>query len=153
DRRGPAGEARPRQRHRRRARGAVELPDEVAAEADRRRRGLRADRALHRAERKEDAEGGSVCVTRIRLRRRAWSGAAGLLGLAALVALVAVVRGEVTETDTEIFVTLGTALLTGASAIVALALLERHDWRPVALLTLVTAPLAFVAIAIVVWQD
>ena len=48
DRRRPAREARPEQRHRRLARGAELLPDEVAAAADRRRRGVRARRGVHR---------------------------------------------------------------------------------------------------------
>ena len=58
--------------------GALEapsaLPDEVAAEADPRRRGARADRALHREERGQEGEGGREGVERIRnarLRRAA----------------------------------------------------------------------------------
>ena len=82
DRRRPAGEAGAEQRHLRRARGAVELPDEVAAGADRRRRGAtrppsassrstrvkaektakKADAGLHRRS--------SACVDSTRARRR-----------------------------------------------------------------------------------
>ena len=51
DRRRPAREARPEQRDLGRARGALELPDEVAAGADRRQRGAREHRALHHEER------------------------------------------------------------------------------------------------------
>ena len=47
------GEARPEQRHLGRARGAELLSDEVAAEADRRRRGVRRSREVHQAERAE----------------------------------------------------------------------------------------------------
>jgi myo-inositol-1-phosphate synthase len=48
-RRGAAREARAQQRRRRLARRPELLPDEVAARADRRRRGARAHRAVHRA--------------------------------------------------------------------------------------------------------
>ena len=51
DRRRPPGEARAQRRRRGRARGAELVPDEVAAEADRRRRGRRGDGALHQAAR------------------------------------------------------------------------------------------------------
>ena len=47
DRRGAAREARAEQRRRGRARGAELVPDEVAAEADPRRRGARGDRGVH----------------------------------------------------------------------------------------------------------
>ena len=50
DRRRPAGEARAQQQRRRRARRPELVPHEVAAAADRRRRGVRADRGVHRAE-------------------------------------------------------------------------------------------------------
>ena len=60
DRRRPAGEARAQQRRRRRARRPELVPDEVAAEADRRRRGVRADRGVHPRERagRGEARGG-----------------------------------------------------------------------------------------------
>ncbi len=57
-RRRPAREAGALERHRRRARGPERVPDEVAAEADRRRRGPRALRAVHQAEREEGRQGG-----------------------------------------------------------------------------------------------
>ena len=51
DRRRPAREAGAEQRHRGRARGAVELPHEVAARPDRGQRGARQHRAVHQEER------------------------------------------------------------------------------------------------------
>ena len=56
DRRGAAREARAEQRHRRLARRAELVPDEVAAEADPGRRGARADREVHRAVPPQGAE-------------------------------------------------------------------------------------------------
>ena len=57
DRRRPAREARAEQRGRRRPRGAELLPDEVAAEADRRRRGVRAsEEFIERNRRKTPAK-------------------------------------------------------------------------------------------------
>ena len=63
DRRRPAREARAEQRHLGLARGAERVPDEVAAEADPRRRGARGHRALHREERGEEDEGGREGVS------------------------------------------------------------------------------------------
>jgi myo-inositol-1-phosphate synthase len=65
DRRSASREARSEQRHLGLARGAERVPHEVAAEADPRRRGARADRALHREERaREEAEGPGEGLTR-----------------------------------------------------------------------------------------
>src|SRR5439155_18060459 len=57
DRRRPHGKARAEQRDLRRARRAERVPHEVAAEADRRRRGVRPGREVHRAERTHAGEG------------------------------------------------------------------------------------------------
>ena len=62
---------------RRRARGPVELPDEVAAGADRRRRGVRGDGEVHRPERAQEDEG-------FRPRRRAPAVGSGAMGSVAL---------------------------------------------------------------------
>ena len=56
-RRRPAGEARAQQRRRRRARRPELVPHEVAAAADRRRRGVRADRGVHQEERAQGRGG------------------------------------------------------------------------------------------------
>ena len=56
DRRRPAREAGAQQRHRGRARGSLELPDEVAARPDRRRRGTREHREVHQAVRPQGGE-------------------------------------------------------------------------------------------------
>ena len=57
------------------ARGAERVPHEVAADADPRRRGARAGRALHREERAHEGreEGGRQGVTGVRWSRVFWS--------------------------------------------------------------------------------
>ncbi len=55
-RRRPDGEARPEQRHLGRPRGPERVPHEVAAQADRRRRGVRGRRELHQEVRAQEHE-------------------------------------------------------------------------------------------------
>jgi hypothetical protein len=64
-------------------------------------------------------------VTRGRLARIFWIGAAAILVAAALVALVAVLRGEFSDDDGRILVTLGALLYTGGAAVSGLALVDR----------------------------
>ena len=64
-------------------------------------------------------------MTRVRLSRIFWIGAAAILVAAALVAIAAVLRGEFSDTDGRILVTLGAVLYAGAGAISGLALVER----------------------------
>ncbi len=85
----------------------------------------------------------------MRLRRLFWIGAAGLLGLAALISIVAVVRGDFTETDGKILLSLGAAFLAGSAALAGLALVDRGDLVPLG--RLVTAA-GLVAFAILAWQ-
>ena len=90
-------------------------------------------------------------MTRVRLSRIFWIGAAAILVVAALVALVAVLRGDFSETDGRILGTLAAALLAGSTLIAGLALVERGarglGWAAVA----VSAP-AFAAIAYSIWD-
>jgi len=90
-------------------------------------------------------------VSRVRLSRIFWIGAAAILVAAALVALVAVLRGDFSDTDGRILGTLAAALLAGSTLVAGLALAERGaralGWAAV----VVSAP-AFAAIAYSIWD-
>ena len=90
-------------------------------------------------------------MTRVRLSRIFWIGAAAILVAAALVALVAVLRGDFSDTDGRILGTLAAALLTGSTLVAGLAVLERDErvlgWAAVA----VSVP-AFAAITFSIWD-
>ena len=62
DRRGADHQAGAQQRHRRPARRALQLPDEVAAQPAPRRRGARADRGVHRRQRARRAPGAAAAA-------------------------------------------------------------------------------------------
>jgi hypothetical protein len=85
----------------------------------------------------------------MRLRRLFWIGAAGLLGLAALISIVALLRGDFTETDGKILLSLGAAFLAGSAALAGLALIERRDLVPLGWLV---AAVGLVSFAILTWQ-
>jgi len=89
-------------------------------------------------------------VTRARLARLLWIGAAALLVAAALVAVVALLRGEFSDTDGKILLTLGATFLCGSTALAGLALAETHPrlGLPVAAL----APVEFALIAWLIWE-
>jgi hypothetical protein len=91
-------------------------------------------------------------VTRLRLRRIFWIGAATILVVAALIALVALVSGSFSETDGKILWTLGALFFTGSAAIAGVALLDRatHVWLGWAIIA--TAPIAFVLLAVLGWS-
>ena len=88
-------------------------------------------------------------MTRVRLSRMFWIGAAAILVAAALVALAAVVRGDFSENDGRILVTLAALLYTGGSALAGLALAERG--RPLRALGFAVAMAAPVCLAFVAW--
>ena len=87
-------------------------------------------------------------MSRIRLSRVFWFGAAAVLAVAALVAIAAVLRGEFSDSDGRILVTLGALLYTGGAALAGLALADRG---PARLLGLVVAAVAPVCLALVAW--
>lgn len=64
-------------------------------------------------------------MTRLRLSRIFWIGAAAILIVAALVALAAVVRGDFSDTDGRILGTLAVLLYTGGGLFSGLALIDR----------------------------
>jgi hypothetical protein len=86
-------------------------------------------------------------------RRLFWIGAAALLGVAALIAIVALVRGELTETDGKILLTLGLTLGAGATALAGLALLDRRDWAPLGSLAVATGVGGYAVIAFSIWKE
>jgi len=90
-------------------------------------------------------------VTRVRLSRIFWIGAAAILVAAALVALVAVLRGDFSDTDGRILGTLAAALLTGSTLVAGLALLER-DERVLGWAAVVVSVPAFAAITFSIWD-
>jgi len=87
-------------------------------------------------------------VTRLRLARIFWIGAAATLVVAALVALGAVVKGDFSDTDGRILVTLGALLYTGGAALAGLALVDRDKARALGWLVAAAAP---VCLALVLW--
>lgn len=89
-------------------------------------------------------------MTRFRLARIFWIGAAAILVAAALVAIAAIVRGDFSDTDGRILVTLAALLYTGGAALAGLSLVERGPARGLGWLVAAAAPccLAFVLWAI-----
>jgi hypothetical protein len=89
-------------------------------------------------------------VTRVRLSRIFWIGAAAILVAAALVALVAVLRGGFSDTDGRVLGTLGAVLLAGSALVSGLALVDRGStalgWSAV-----VVAVPGFAAMAYGIW--
>jgi hypothetical protein len=91
-------------------------------------------------------------VSRRRLARVFWLGAAVILVAAALISLVAVLRGSFSDTDGRILGTLGALLYCGAASLAGLALVERRlapllGWALVAL-----AGVAFVLVVGAIWE-
>lgn len=86
-------------------------------------------------------------MTRGRLSRILWIGAAAILVAAALVALVAVVRGDFSENDGRILLTLAAVLYAGGTGLAGLALADRGRIR-LGRLIAVAAP---VCLALVLW--
>ena len=64
-------------------------------------------------------------MTRSRLSRIFWIGAAAILVVAALVAISALLRADFTETDAQVLLTLAALLLSSGTAVAGLALAER----------------------------
>ena len=107
-----------------RARGPELVPDEVAAEADRRRRGARRGGAVHRAEPRTKQQGRREGV--MPLKRAFLLGAATIVSVAALVAVATVLDGSFGETEGKIFSTLATTFVAGSMLIAGLACLGRR---------------------------
>ena len=91
-------------------------------------------------------------MTRSRLARVFWIGAAAILVAAALVALTAVVRGDFSENDARILVTLAALLYTGGTALAGLALTDRGRATRLGWAVAVAAPVCLVAVAWGIWD-
>ena len=91
-------------------------------------------------------------MTRSRLARVFWIGAAAILVAAALVALVAVLRGDFSDNDGRILGTLAAALLAGSTVVAGLALVERGEGRVLGWLAVALAVPAFGLLAYAIWS-
>lgn len=91
-------------------------------------------------------------MTRRRLARISWIGAAAILVAGALVALTAVVQGEFSDTDGRILVTLAALLYTGGAALAGLALADRGSARALGWLVASAAPVCLGLVAWAVWS-
>ena len=92
-------------------------------------------------------------MTRARILRVFWLGAAALLVAAALIAIVALLRGELTETDGEILLTLGALFLAGAVGLAGLALAESGRYAPLGWTAAALAPVEFGILTYWIWSD
>jgi hypothetical protein len=90
-------------------------------------------------------------VTRVRLSRICWIGAAAILVATALVALFAVLRGDFSDTDGRILGTLAAVLFAGSTLVAGLALVERGG-RVLGWSAVVVSGPAFAAIAYPIWD-
>ena len=91
-------------------------------------------------------------MSRPRLQRLFWLGAAAILVAAALVALVAVVRGDFSDTDGRILGTLAVVLLSFATLLSGLALADRDSsWRLLGWGVAAAAPVCFLLVLPAVW--
>ena len=90
-------------------------------------------------------------MSRRRLARVFWLGAAAILVAAALVSDVAILKGGFSDTDGRILGTLGALLYTGATALAGLALVERGRAPAVGWTVLVLAGVTFATIAAAIW--
>ena len=90
-------------------------------------------------------------MTRRRLTRVFWLGAAAILVAAALVALAAVLSGSFSDTDGRILGTLGALLFCGGGALAGLALAERGPARPLGWIVVVLASASFILLTVAIW--
>jgi hypothetical protein len=91
-------------------------------------------------------------VSKLRLRRIFWTGAAAVLVVAALVALVAVLRGRFSDTDGRILGTLALLVYTGGALLSGLALVERRRARWLGSLLVAVSPVALALMLLWVWS-
>jgi len=91
-------------------------------------------------------------VSRLRLRRIFWRGAATILVVAALVALGAVVKGNFSDTDGRILGTLAVLLYTGGALLAGLALVERGRARWLGSALVAASPVALALMLLWVWS-
>ncbi|MBA2741425.1 MAG: hypothetical protein H0U46_05385 [Actinobacteria bacterium] len=91
-------------------------------------------------------------MTRVRLSRIVWIGAAAIIVAAALLALAAILRGDFSDTDGRIIGTLAVVLLAGGTLAVGLALRERVENSVTALAAIALAPIGFALVEYGIWD-
>ena len=91
-------------------------------------------------------------MTRGRLARVLWIGAAAILVAAALVALAALLRGDFSETDGRILLTLAALLYAGGTAIAGLALADRGPARRLGWAVAAVAPVGLALVLAAIWS-
>jgi hypothetical protein len=91
-------------------------------------------------------------VTRRRLTRVFWLGAAAILVAAALVSLVAVLEGSFSETDGKLLGTLAALLCCGGAALAGLALADRGPARALGRLVASLSAVTFALLAAAIWE-
>jgi hypothetical protein len=90
-------------------------------------------------------------VTRFRLRRIFWRGAAAVLVAAALVGLTAVLKGDFSSTDGRILGTLALLLYAGGALLSGLGLIERGRGRWLGAAVVSASPVALALMLLWVW--
>lgn len=91
-------------------------------------------------------------MTRRRLARVFWLGAAAILVAAALIALVAVLRGSFSETDGKTLGTLAALLYCGGAALAGFALTDRGPAPTLGWVVAVLAGVTFGLFAAAIWE-
>ena len=91
-------------------------------------------------------------MTRLRLARIFWIGAAAILVVAALVALFAILRGRFSDTDGRILGTLAALLLAGSTLLTGLALGNRGRARLAGWVVAAVSPVCLTLILVWVWS-
>lgn len=91
-------------------------------------------------------------MTRRRLARWFWLGAAAILVAAALISLVAVLEGNFSETDGRILGTLAALLFCGGAALAGFALADRGPARALGHLVAGLAGLTFALLGVAIWE-
>lgn len=92
-------------------------------------------------------------MNRAKLRRTFWVVAATILVVAALIAIVAIVTGGFSSTDGKILASLGSVLLTGATAFSGLALVERRTAPLLGWASAVVGAVGLVILLAAVWAE
>jgi hypothetical protein len=91
-------------------------------------------------------------VTKLRLSRIFWIGAAAILIAAALVALVAVIRGDFSDTDGRILGTLAVLLYAGGGLLSGLALIDRGKAAWLGWAIVIGSPVTLALMLRAVWE-
>ena len=91
-------------------------------------------------------------MNRVRLSRIFWIGAAVVLAAAALVAIAAILRGDFSDSDGRILVTLAALLYTGGAGLAGLVLADRGPARALGLAVAGFAPVCLAIVAWAIWS-